>query len=121
VEPYAICADIYSVEPYLRRGGWTWYTGSASWVYRLGLEGILGFEKIGNTLSINPTIPPDWDGFEIQYQYRNAKYIIQVKNPQQISHGVKQVTLDGVGLDHNTPIPLQDDGQEHVIEVTLGA
>ena len=64
VEPYVICADIYSQPPYVRRGGWTWYTGSAAWMYRLGMEAILGFKIMGETLHIDPVIPPEWDGFE---------------------------------------------------------
>ncbi|MHB9031975.1 MAG: GH36-type glycosyl hydrolase domain-containing protein, partial [Anaerolineae bacterium] len=68
VEPYVVCADIYSQPPYRGRGGWTWYTGSAAWMYRLGLEAILGFSKRGNNLRIEPVIPPEWDGYEINYR-----------------------------------------------------
>lgn len=119
VEPYVMCADIYSQPPYLRRGGWTWYTGSASWMYRLGLEAILGFTKTGNFLNINPVIPPTWDGFEIHYQLGGSGYQIMVSNPHHITHNIKNVKLDGKLLD--TPaIPLVDDGQNHTVELIMG-
>ncbi|MHB1355170.1 MAG: GH36-type glycosyl hydrolase domain-containing protein [Anaerolineae bacterium] len=120
VEPYVVCADIYSQPPYLGRGGWTWYTGSASWMYRLGLEAILGLKKISNSLRITPTIPPDWNGFEITYQFGKATYQIKVLNPEHIAHNVQQVTLDGDTLNDGS-IPLVDDGREHTVVVTMGA
>ena len=120
VEPYVICADIYSVEPYIRRGGWTWYTGSAAWTYRLGLEGILGFNKIGETLRIDPVIPPEWDGFEIRYHYGRSNYIIEVTNPQHVSTGVIYTMLDGKVLENKYAIPLKDDGEDHIAAVKLG-
>ncbi len=119
VEPYVICADIYSQPPHNGRGGWTWYTGSAAWMYRLGLEGILGFKKTGNSLEIDPVIPPDWDGFEIHYQYGAAIYHIIVNNPGHVSHNVKAAKLDGKNLD-NMIISLVDDGEEHTFELTMG-
>jgi cyclic beta-1,2-glucan synthetase len=120
VEPYVICADIYSQAPHRGRGGWTWYTGSAAWMYRLGLEGILGFKKTGNSLRIDPVIPPDWDGFEIRYQLGTTNYHIKVINPEHVSHNVKVTMLDGKNLD-NRVIPLVDDGQDHKVEITMGA
>lgn len=120
VEPYVICADIYSVEPYIRRGGWTWYTGSAAWTYRLGLEAILGFNKIGETLRLDPVIPPDWDGFEIQYQYGNSTYKIEVKNPDHVSSQVKQTQVDKRILKDPYAIPLVDDQKNHIVKVILG-
>ena len=119
VEPYVICADIYSKAPYVRRGGWTWYTGSAAWMYRLGLEAILGFRKIGDTLHIDPVIPPDWDGFEIRYQFGESVYLIQVNNPEHVAHHVREIILDGQLLD-NESIPLVDDHCEHRVVVTMG-
>lgn len=119
VEPYVICADIYSVPPYLRRGGWTWYTGSASWMYRLGLEAMLGFRKVGNSLHIAPVIPPEWDGFEITYRFGAAVYQIAVKNPEHVAQGVREVVLDG-GLLADGGIPLSTDGGEHRVKVTMG-
>ena len=119
VEPYVICADIYSQPPHRGRGGWTWYTGSAAWMYRLGLEGILGFKKSGNSLEIDPVIPPDWDGFEIHYQFGAASYHIIVTNPDHVSHNVKTAKLDGKNLDIMT-ISLVDDEEEHTFELTMG-
>ena len=119
VEPYVICADIYSRSPYVRRGGWTWYTGSAAWMYRLGVEAILGFQKVGNTLHIHPVIPPAWDGFEIRYQFGESVYLIQVRNPEHGTSYVQQMLLDGQRLNDGF-IPLVDDKQEHRVVVTLG-
>jgi cyclic beta-1,2-glucan synthetase len=119
VEPYVICADIYSVYPYLRRGGWTWYTGSAAWMYRLGLEGILGFQKIGNSLKIDPVIPPAWDGFEIRYEFGKSVYQVKVHNPDHCSRHVSQILLDGLPLQDDV-ISLVDDQREHNVDVTMG-
>jgi cyclic beta-1,2-glucan synthetase len=118
VEPYVICADIYSKFPYMHRGGWTWYTGSASWMYRFGLTGLLGFKKTGNTLLIDPVIPPTWDGFEINYQFEESSYQIKVSNPEHLTHYVKVVKLDGKILDSKA-IHLVNDAQEHKVEVIL--
>ncbi|NMC80796.1 MAG: glycosyl transferase family 36, partial [Chloroflexi bacterium] len=119
VEPYVICGDIYSTSPYVRRGGWTWYTGSAAWMYRLGLEGILGFHKAGNTLRIDPVIPPDWAEYEIRYQFGKSVYLIRVQNPEHVATGVRQMALDGKPLKGGA-IPLVDDQQKHQVIVTLG-
>jgi cyclic beta-1,2-glucan synthetase len=119
VEPYVVCADIYSRSPYVRRGGWTWYTGSSAWMYRLGLEAILGFQKIGDTLTIDPVIPPAWDGFEIRYQFGESVYFIQVHNPEHVARHVRQMLLDGQPLNDGS-IPLVDDKQEHRVVVTMG-
>ena len=119
VEPYVVAADIYSRSPYERRGGWTWYTGSAAWMYRLGLEAILGFRKIGNTLHIDPVIPPTWDGFEIRYQFGESVYLIQVQNPEHVARHVRHILLDGQLLNDGS-IPLVDDKQEHKVVVTMG-
>ena len=119
VEPYVICADIYSQPPFVRRGGWTWYTGSAAWMYRLGLEAILGFKKIGDTLLIDPVIPPAWDGFEIRYRFGESVYHIQVRNPEHAARGVSQILLDGQPWVDRS-IPLVDDKQEHEVVVIMG-
>jgi cyclic beta-1,2-glucan synthetase len=119
VEPYVICADIFSIPPYLRQGGWTWYTGSAAWMYRLGLEAVLGFQKFGETLRIDPVIPPTWDGFDMTYRFGKATYQIAVCNPEHVAHHVHQVTLDGKLL-NEAFFPLVDDGQEHRVEVIMG-
>jgi cellobiose phosphorylase len=88
-------------------------------MYRLRLEAILGFQKIGNSLQINPVIPPDWDGFEIRYQFGEAVYQIQVNNPEHAASHVRQVVLDGQPLKDGA-IPLVDDQKEHQVVVTMG-
>ena len=119
VEPYVVVADIYTADQHLGRGGWTWYTGSASWYYRTGLEGILGFTKRGTRLTMNPCIPPAWDGFTIEYVYETATYAIEVRNPSHVEHGVKSVTVDGAVVADGV-IQLTDDGKRHVVVADMG-
>lgn len=118
VEPYVIAADVYTAEGHVGRGGWTWYTGSASWLYRVGLEAILGFTKKGNTLEINPCIPSDWKQFTIEYRYETSTYSIVVRNPDGVQNGVASVTVDGQIVDR--VIPLMSDGNRHNVIVTMG-
>jgi cyclic beta-1,2-glucan glucanotransferase len=120
VEPYAVAADIYSETPHAGRGGWTWYTGAAGWLYRAGLEWILGFRKRGATLRIDPCIPRRWKDFEITYRHGGALYRISVQNPKGVCRGVSQVRLDGTPLPGEAPVPLTDDGREHTVQVVLG-
>ncbi|HWG34028.1 MAG TPA: protein ndvB, partial [Gemmatimonadaceae bacterium] len=119
VEPYVVVADIYTADQHLGRGGWTWYTGSASWYYRTGLEGILGFTKRGDRLTMNPCIPPTWDGFTIEYIYQSATYTIEVRNPAHVQRGVKSVTLDGAAVADGA-VQLRDDGAHHTVIVEMG-
>jgi cyclic beta-1,2-glucan synthetase len=121
VEPYVVAADIYSMAPHVGRGGWTWYTGSAAWMYRAGLESILGFSLHGNALVLEPCVPTAWPGFEITYRYRSSRYEIVVENPRGVSRSVARAELDGKPLPH-TPvkIPLVDDGAIHNVRVVLG-
>ena len=121
VEPYVIAADIYGVPPHVGRGGWTWYTGSSAWMYRLGVEAILGITRVGNALKINPCIPHDWTGFKVEYRFGNTHYKISVENPS----GVNQSLLGGhVWLDEkpvsDNLIPLLDDGLSHEVRVVMG-
>jgi cyclic beta-1,2-glucan synthetase len=121
VEPYVACADIYSMPPHVGRGGWTWYTGSAGWMYRLGLEWILGFRLRGPTLVLDPCIPTAWKGFEIKFQYHSAHYEISVENPEKVSRGVMSIELDGKAIPNGqAQIPLTDDGTMHLVRVVLG-
>jgi cyclic beta-1,2-glucan synthetase len=121
VEPYVSCADVYAEPAHVGRGGWTWYTGSAGWMYRAGLEWILGFRQRGATLVIDPCVPKSWSGFTIAFQYRSAHYEIAVENPRGVSHGVLRISLDGKALPtSDAPIPLADDGATHQVEVVLG-
>jgi cyclic beta-1,2-glucan synthetase len=119
VEPYVVAADVYTAEGHLGRGGWTWYTGSASWMYRVGLEGILGFVKRGDALFIEPCVPAAWPGFSIEYRYRGSRYKITAQRSTG-ARGAGEVTLDGVVL-QGRGIPLVDDGATHVVIVTLNA
>jgi cyclic beta-1,2-glucan synthetase len=121
VEPYAVAADVYSVAPHVGRGGWTWYTGSAGWLYRAGLESILGFRRQGEFLVLDPCIPRAWPGFEIVFKHRSARYEIAVENPQGVGRGVASAALDGKALaDCPVRVPLVDDGGVHRVRVVLG-
>ncbi|MBK1717370.1 cyclic beta 1-2 glucan synthetase [Thiocystis violacea] len=117
VEPYVIAADVYGVAPHVGRGGWSWYTGSASWMYRLILESLLGLRLEVDTLHLAPCLPADWDGFKLRYRYRETLYQIAVT---QIAgeEGETRITLDGVARDKPS-IPLVDDHQEHRVEVVI--
>ena len=119
VEPYVVAADVYSVPPHTGRGGWTWYTGAASWMYRLGLEAILGLHQVGKALRINPCIPRDWPGYELTYRDGETSYRIRVENPDGVNRGVKRVTLDGEVLP-GEEIPLLGDGRWHKVHVQMG-
>jgi cellobiose phosphorylase len=119
VEPYVVPADVSGVAPHAGRGGWTWYTGSAGWMYRLGLEAILGLSRQGETLHIAPCIPKHWPGYEIRYQYGETSYRISVRNPQGVNQGVKRVVLDGEVLP-TADVPLLRDGQAHQVQVEMG-
>ena len=118
-EPYNIAADIYSVSPHIGYGGWTGYTGSAGWMYRLGMEAILGISRAGNMLKINPCIPKDWPSYKLAYQFGATIYLINVENPEGVNQGVQRVLLDGKTLTNNQ-IPLSKDGGQHKVQVVLG-
>jgi cyclic beta-1,2-glucan synthetase len=121
VEPYVVAADVYSVAPHVGRGGWTWYTGSASWMYRAGLESILGFRVQGTTLLVAPCIPQHWPKAEIVFKYCSSRYLILIENPHGVSHGVVHAELDGEPLPGvSVSIPLVDDGATHHVRVQLG-
>ncbi len=119
VEPYVIAADVYSIPPHNGRGGWTWYTGSGSWMYRLGLEAILGFRRQGNFLRISPCIPGAWPEFTITYRHGASVYHIQVLNPKGVNSGVEQILLDGEVLNGND-IPLSDEKRRYDVVVRMG-
>jgi cyclic beta-1,2-glucan synthetase len=121
VEPYVIAADVYSVPPHTGHGGWTWYTGSSGWMYRLGIEAILGLKREGDHLRIDPCIPSDWPGFSATYRANGTVYNIRVENPRQASRGVASVTLDGQPLpDSRIPLTPQDSAFTREVVVTLG-
>jgi cyclic beta-1,2-glucan synthetase len=118
-EPYVAAGDVYAVPPHTGRGGWTWYTGSSSWMYRAGLESILGFELRAAKLRIEPCIPRSWRGYEINYRRGQTRYAIKVENPFGVSRGVAEVWLDDV-QQPTLEIPLTGDGQTHNVRVVLG-
>lgn len=119
VEPYVIAADVYSVAPHVGRGGWTWYTGSAAWMYRLGIEAILGLYREGQTLRIDPCIPRHWPGFDAIYRQGSTYYEIHVENLEGVSRGVRLVSVDGSALP-DARLPLLADGQRHRVVVQMG-
>src|SRR5512132_3267523 len=119
VEPYVMPGDVYSLAGHVGRGGWTWYTGAAAWTYRVWLEEILGFQRRGDTLTINPVIPKDWPGFHVRYRFQNTLYRIAVENPDHCSRGVTLVELDGVAV-FNKIVTLRDDALPHEVRVVLG-
>ncbi len=121
VEPYVAAADIYSEIPHVGRGGWTWYTGSAGWMYRAGIEWILGFRLRGTTLHLDPCIPRAWSGYRVTFRYHSASYDLEVENPRGTTRGVTSVEVDGAAVpDGAREIPLVDDGKPHNIKVVLG-
>jgi cyclic beta-1,2-glucan synthetase len=121
VEPYVMAADVYTEPPHVGRGGWTWYTASAGWMYQAGVEGILGFRLRGTTLLLDPCIPRAWPSYEIDFRYHTARYEIVVENPQGVSRGVASAELDGQALTGSgAAIPLADDGATHRVRVVLG-
>ena len=119
VEPYIVAADVCSVPPHTGRGGWTWYTGSNAWMYRVGLEAILGIRRLGKTLRVNPCIPKSWPNYQITYYVGATVFHIRVDNPSGVNRGIKQVTLDGKILPGGE-IPLLDDGGEHQVNILMG-
>ena len=119
VEPYVVAADVYSVAPHTGRGGWTWYTGSAAWMYRLGLEGILGLHRAGAALIIEPHIPAGWPGYEVTYRYGQATYTIFVQNDAASSEDAAlEMTVDGLPVPGNC-LALRDDGEVHQVQIVL--
>jgi cyclic beta-1,2-glucan synthetase len=120
VEPYVECADVYSVAPHTGRGGWTWYTGSAGWLYRAIVEWVLGFRLRAGRLHIDPCIPRAWKGFALTYRRGDASWRIEVENPHRACRGVAAIEVDGVTLqDSGAGIALVDDGASHRVRVIL--
>ena len=117
VEPYVVAADVYAVAPHTGRGGWTWYTGSAAWMYRLIVESILGLRLEVDKLRFRPCIPQDWEGFKLHYRYRETVYHIAVLQTPD-GNGEMRVSIDGIEQ-HDETIPLVDDHKEHWVEVRI--
>jgi cellobiose phosphorylase len=117
VEPYVVAADVYALSPHTGRGGWTWYTGSAGWMYRFILESLMGLKLEVDRLSFAPCLPADWESFKVHYRYRETLYHITILQTHAPNGGMT-VTLDGINQD-NEAIPLVDDRQEHSVEVQI--
>ena len=117
VEPYVVAADVYAVEPHIGRGGWTWYTGSAGWMYRLIVESLLGVQRRGATLTMTPCIPREWPSYRIDYRFGSSLYRIEVtQSANDSAPGV--VTIDGIAQTTGT-VPLIDDGKDHGVAIAL--
>jgi cyclic beta-1,2-glucan synthetase len=118
-EPYVMAGDVYARPPHAGRGGWSWYTGSAGWMYRAGLESLLGLRRRGKTFVIDPCIPATWPEYHISWRFHDSRYEITVTNPEHRCRGVAKATLDDAPVDA-AAIPLVDDGHVHHVEVVLG-
>jgi cellobiose phosphorylase len=117
VEPYVVAADVYALPPHTGRGGWTWYTGSAGWMYRLIVESLLGLKLEVDRLRIAPCLPADWKGFKVYYRYRETVYEIDVRQ-QPEGEGRTILTVDGMER-QDEAIPLVDDGRNHSVEIVF--
>ena len=118
-EPYVLAGDVYAHPDHAGRAGWTWYTGSAGWMYRAGLESILGLRRAGSTFAIDPCIPTSWLQYTIVWRFGCTRYEIVVTNPERRCRGIAEAELDGVSVDARA-IPLVDDGGTHDVRVVLG-
>ncbi len=120
VEPYVVAADVYSQDRHVGRGGWTWYTGSAGWMYRVGVEALLGVTLQRGALRIDPCIPSTWKGYEITFRSPTAEFQISVENPDGVCRGVRSVTVDG-REQPDLLIPLAGVTGTHQVRVVLGS
>jgi cyclic beta-1,2-glucan glucanotransferase len=118
-EPFVVAADVYAHPMHVGRGGWTWYTGSAGWMYQAAIQSLLGLRRQGRTFTVDPSIPAMWPGFTIDWTIGETRYRISVSNPDHRSRGVALASHDGVAVDPRA-IPLQQDGRTHRVEVVLG-
>jgi cyclic beta-1,2-glucan synthetase len=118
-EPYVLAGDVHAHPAHAGRAGWTWYTGSAGWMYRAGLESILGLRRRGATFQVDPCIPSSWPEYSVAWRFQDTRYEITVSNPQHRCRGVASAELDGVKVDHRA-IPLAADGGTHRVTVVMG-
>jgi cyclic beta-1,2-glucan synthetase len=119
-EPYAVAGDVCARPEHAGQVGWTWYTGAAGWLHRVGVESILGLRRHGDTFEVDPCIPSSWPGFELSWRVGRTRYELTVTNPEGRCRGVGAARLDGVAVDPRA-IPLLDDGGTHDVRVDLGA
>jgi cyclic beta-1,2-glucan synthetase len=118
-EPYVMAADVYAHPMHVGRGGWTWYTGSAGWMYQAAVQALLGVRRHGNTISINPCIPTGWSEYTLDWRIAGTRYRFRVDNPQHRSHGIASAELDGAAVD-SREIPLLSDGRDHDVRIVIG-
>src|SRR3546814_10270121 len=118
VEPYVLAGDVYGVAPHTGRGGWTWYSGAAGWLYRTGVEALLGLKRHGDELEVAPCLPRDWPGYSAQLRCGASRYAITVTNHKTNGSAVVEIALDGCVL-VGSRVPLIDDGQAHRIDVQM--
>jgi cyclic beta-1,2-glucan synthetase len=118
-EPYVVAGDVYAHPAHAGRGGWTWYTGSAGWMYRVGLESILGLRRQGSTFEMDPCIPASWPDYSVVWRVGRTRYEIAVSNPERRCRGIAEAELDGALIDPRA-IPLLDDGATHHVRLVLG-
>ena len=118
-EPYVVAGDVYARPPHAGRGGWSWYTGSAAWLYRAGLESILGLKRRGATFSVDPCIPASWPEYEITWRLGQTVYVISVSNPDGQCRGIRETRLDD-RIIAGGEIPIVDDGRTHRVDVLIG-
>jgi cyclic beta-1,2-glucan synthetase len=120
VEPYVVASDVYRLPGREGQGGWTWYTGSAAWMYRAWIEEVLGVKLCGDRLTIDPVIPRSWDRFSLRLRHGQALYEIEVENPEGLARGVIRVELDGRQLPERV-IPLESELVKHRVRVLMGS
>jgi cyclic beta-1,2-glucan synthetase len=118
-EPYAVAADVYAHPTHIGRGGWTWYTGSAGWMYQAAIEALLGLRRNGATFSITPSIPARWPEYSFEWRIGRTRYHVTVFNPEHRCRGIRSAELDGAAIDP-VAIPIVDDGAVHQVEIVLG-
>jgi cyclic beta-1,2-glucan synthetase len=118
IEPYVVPGDVYSEPPHVGRGGWSWYTGAAAWLYRAGIEYMLGVRVQGDSVRVAPCIPHEWPGYTVRYRRGGATYVIRVENPSRISAGEVDIDVDGARMAGDR-FPVPDDGREHRVDVRM--
>jgi cyclic beta-1,2-glucan synthetase len=119
-EPYVVAADVYAHPMHVGRGGWTWYTGSAGWMYKAAIQALLGLRRSGSTISVNPCIPTAWPHYSLEWRIGRTRYRFIVSNPEHRCCGIASAELDGILIDPGA-IPLKDDGGVHEVTIALGA
>ena len=118
-EPFAVAADVYAHPMHVGRGGWTWYTGSAGWMYQAAIQALLGLRRHGATISVDPCIPAVWPEYSLDWRLGATRYHFTVTNPEHQCGGVRSATIDGEPADASA-LPILADGETHLVEIVLG-